>query len=144
LEKRFNELRAGRGTSPAIAAPLPTMQLTSPFAANRTHPVTGAVRPHNGADYACTLGAPVFSPIAGTFHWGMPDPKGFGSSWGTVINAKTTVTIGHTRRLLVPDMATVKVGQLIAECGAEGLSNGPHLHLEIKRDGKLIDPETNY
>jgi muramidase (phage lysozyme) len=142
LEKRFNELRAGRGTSPAIAAPLPTMQLTSPFATNRTHPVTGAVRPHNGADYACTLGAPVFSPIAGTFHRGRSDPKGFGSSWGVVMNAKTRVLIGHTQRLLVPDMATVTAGQLIAECGAEGLSNGPHLHLEITQDNKLIDPET--
>jgi muramidase (phage lysozyme) len=142
LEKRFNELRAGRGTSPAIAAPLPAMQLTSSFSPNRIHPVTGAARPHNGADYACLLGAPVLSPIAGTFHRGMADPKGFGSSWGVVMNAKTRVVLGHTRRILVPDMAQVKRGQPIAECGSEGISNGPHLHLEVEQDGKLINPET--
>lgn len=142
LEKRFAEFQANRGKGGKFTPPLPTMRVTSPFSPNRIHPVTGAVRPHNGADYACTLGAPVLSPIAGTFHKGMNDPKGFGSSWGMVINPKTRVLIGHTRRLLVADMSKVKVGQPIAECGAEGLSNGPHLHLEITQDDKLIDPET--
>jgi muramidase (phage lysozyme) len=142
LEKKFAEFQAAGGKFAGLAAPLPKMRVTSPFAANRVHPVTGAVRPHNGADYACTLGAPVRSPIAGVFHMGVSDPKGFGSHWGVVMNAKTRVVLGHTRRVLVPDMAQVAVGQPIAECGAEGLSSGPHLHLEVEQGGKLIDPET--
>lgn len=141
LQAKYAEfLGSANGTS--ITAPLPTMTMTSPMAPRRIHPVTGESRPHNGADYACALGAPVFSPITGTFKRGNDDPKGFGNHWGTVEGKGQSITIGHTRKLLVSDGATVAAGQPIAECGAEGTGTGPHLHLEIRRHGQLIDPQT--
>lgn len=141
LQAKYQEfLGTANGTN--ITAPLPTMTMTSPMAPSRINPVTGESRPHNGADYACALGAPVLSPIAGTFKRGNDDPNGFGNSWGTVEGQGQSITIGHTRALLVKDGAIVAAGQPIAECGAEGGSTGPHLHLEIRRGGELIDPET--
>jgi muramidase (phage lysozyme) len=141
LQAKYQEfLGTANGTS--ITAPLPQMTMTSPMAPNRINPVTGESRPHNGADYACALGAPVMSPIAGTFKRGNDDPNGFGNSWGTVEGQGQSITIGHTRALLVTDGAMVAAGAPIAECGAEGGSTGPHLHLEIRRQGQLIDPQT--
>jgi muramidase (phage lysozyme) len=141
LKAKYQEfLGTANGTN--ITAPLPTMTMTSPMAPSRVNPVTGESRPHNGADYACALGAPVMSPIAGTFKRGNDDPNGFGNSWGTVEGQGQSITIGHTRKLLVTDGATVAAGSPIAECGAEGGSTGPHLHLEIRRQGQLIDPQT--
>jgi muramidase (phage lysozyme) len=141
LQAKYQEfLGTANGTS--ITAPLPTMTMTSPMAPNRTNPVSGESRPHNGADYACSLGEAVKSPIAGTFHRGNDDPQGFGNTWGSVEGQGQTVTIGHTRALLVADGQSVTAGQPIAECGAEGSSTGPHLHLEIRRQGQLIDPQT--
>jgi muramidase (phage lysozyme) len=141
LQAKYQELLgAANGTN--ITAPLPTMTMTSPMAPSRINPVTGESRPHYGADYACALGAPVMSPIAGTFRRGNDDPNGFGNAWGTVEGNGQSITIGHTRKLLVPDGATVAAGSPIAECGAEGTGTGPHLHLEIRRQGQLIDPQT--
>jgi muramidase (phage lysozyme) len=141
LQAKYQEfLGTANGTS--ITAPLPTMTMTSPLAPNRINPVSGESRPHNGADFACSLGEAVKSPIAGTFKRGNDDPTGFGNSWGTVEGTGQSITIGHTRKLLVMDGATVAAGSQIAECGAEGGSTGPHLHLEIRRQGQLIDPQT--
>jgi muramidase (phage lysozyme) len=141
LKAKYAEfLGTANGTN--ITAPLPTMNMTSPMAPSRVNPVTGESRPHNGADYACALGAPVMSSISGTFKRGNDDPNGFGNAWGTVEGNGQSITIGHTRKLLVPDGATVAAGSPIAECGAEGGSTGPHLHLEIQRQGQLIDPQT--
>jgi muramidase (phage lysozyme) len=138
LQAKYQELL---GAGP-ITPPLAVMVMTSPMEKNRRNPATGVVRDHNGADYACGLGEIVKSPIAGTFRQGNNDPNGFGDTWGTVEGRGQSITIGHTRALLVADGATVAPGQPIAECGAKGISTGPHLHLEIRRDGQLIDPQT--
>lgn len=140
LQAKYQEFLS----TPKITPPLPTMTMTSPMSLSRRNPATGEIRPHNGADYACALGAPVMSPIAGTFRQGNSDPKGFGNTWGTIEGDGQSITIGHTRKLLVPDGAIVQPGQLIAECGAEGSSTGPHLHIEIRRQGQLINPAAEF
>lgn len=142
LEKQFAELRANRGKGGDFVSPLPTMRLTSPFLPSRLHPVTHQWQPHNGADYACAVGVPILSPIAGTFRRGNNDPQGFGDTWGSVEGSNQIITIGHTQKLLVTDGQSITAGQPIAECGSKGVSNGPHLHFEVRRSGKLIDPET--
>jgi muramidase (phage lysozyme) len=142
LKAKYQEF-LGKGAL-SIAPPLAKMTMTSPFLPSRLNPVTKQWQPHNGADYACALGETVRSPIAGTFKRGNDDPNGFGGAWGTVDGQGQSITIGHTRKLLVTDGATVAAGTPIAECGAEGTGTGPHLHLEIRRDGALVDPEKTF
>ncbi|MBE9031802.1 peptidoglycan DD-metalloendopeptidase family protein [filamentous cyanobacterium LEGE 11480] len=143
LQAKYQEFQRDLNSGETPAKPLAKLTLTSPMNPKRLHPVTGETRPHNGADYACALGEIVRSPIAGKFSKGMPDPNGFGNTWGHITSQTdaTIATIGHTRKLLVNDQQLVKKGQPIAECGSEGISSGPHLHLEIRRNGKLINPE---
>lgn len=140
LQAKYQELIS----APKMTQPLPTMTMTSPMSLSRRNPATGEIRPHNGVDYACPLGALVVSPIAGTFRRGNSDPKGFGNTWGTIEGQNQSITIGHTQKLLVGDGAIVASGQPIAECGAEGSSTGPHLHIEIRRQGQLINPAAEF
>jgi muramidase (phage lysozyme) len=145
LARKFAEFQRDRSLGNGeFAKPLPNLTVTSPMSASRTHPTTGEVRPHNGTDYACNAGDVVKSPISGTFRKGNSDPQGFGNSWGTVAGSGYEVTIGHTRKLLVKDGQVVQHGQPIAECGSEGTGSGPHLHIEIREDGQLINPEEKF
>jgi muramidase (phage lysozyme) len=141
LEQKYIEFQRLRGGNGQIQKPLPSLRVTSPMLPHRINPVSGKLQPHNGTDYACALGEIVRAPISGIFRKGNDDPNGFGNSWGSIEGNGQTITIGHTQKLLVSDGATVTAGQPIAECGAEGSSTGPHLHLEIRARGILVDPE---
>jgi murein DD-endopeptidase MepM/ murein hydrolase activator NlpD len=48
---------------------------------------------------------------------------------------------GHNSRNLVVNRQSVERGQKIALTGNSGYSSGPHLHFEIWKDGKVLDPE---
>jgi murein DD-endopeptidase MepM/ murein hydrolase activator NlpD len=47
---------------------------------------------------------------------------------------------GHASRLLVRDGDDVRAGQVIALSGSSGRSTAPHLHFEIRRGGRTVDP----
>src|SRR3989475_11500338 len=49
---------------------------------------------------------------------------------------------GHASRLLVREGDSVQAGQVIALSGTSGRSTAPHLHFEIRRDGRSLDPLT--
>lgn len=48
---------------------------------------------------------------------------------------------GHLSKIAVKPGTMVKAGQLVGFIGSTGRSTGPHLHFEIRKDGKPIDPE---
>ena len=60
----------------------------------------------------------------------IPDPEGFQSLYG------------HASRILAAMGDTVAAGQVIALSGTTGRSTGPHLHFEIRRGGRAVDPRT--
>ncbi|MEW8185563.1 MAG: M23 family metallopeptidase, partial [Candidatus Thiodiazotropha endolucinida] len=47
---------------------------------------------------------------------------------------------GHNKEILVEVGDRVKQGQVIAKMGSTGRSTGPHVHFEVVRNGKTIDP----
>jgi murein DD-endopeptidase MepM/ murein hydrolase activator NlpD len=47
---------------------------------------------------------------------------------------------GHLNEILVSEGQMVDAGEVIALSGNSGISTGPHLHFEIRRDGKPVDP----
>ena len=48
---------------------------------------------------------------------------------------------GQCEKILAKKGQAVKKGDIIAICGSSGRSTGPHLHFELRKDGKPIDPE---
>ena len=105
----------------------------------RKHPVRGRVRHHDGIDLAAKLGTPVLAPAAGRVVF-----SGVRNGYGNVVeidheNGYTTL-LAHNSRLLVKAGDIVTAGMEIAKAGRTGISTGVHVHVEVRKDGKLLNP----
>jgi murein DD-endopeptidase MepM/ murein hydrolase activator NlpD len=113
-------------------------RLSSPFGM-RKHPIHGDMRLHAGLDVAAPTGTPVAAAAAGeVVHAG---PSG---GYGNLIKIRhadgTETRYAHLSRIDVTKGQTVPIGHPIGAVGSTGASTGPHLHFEIRKDGKPIDP----
>ena len=105
----------------------------------RTHPISGRREMHKGIDFAGTLGGPVIAVAKGVVTYA---GKRYG--YGKVIDIAHgngyTTRYAHNSRLLVSVGDTVEKGFQIAEIGSSGRSTGPHVHFEVLKNGKEINP----
>lgn len=96
---------------------------------------------HSGIDIAVPLGTPVRAAGGGVV-----EKAGTDSAYGLFVllqhPARYETMYGHASRLLVREGDSVQVGQVIALSGNSGHSTAPHLHFEIRLDGKPLDPLT--
>lgn len=111
---------------------------SSPFGW-RMHPVLGYRRFHAGLDFAASYGSTIRAADSGTVIM-----AGWYGGYGNAViidHGKGITTLyGHTSQLFVSEGQTVQRGQAIAAVGSTGLSTGPHLHFEVRRDGTPVDP----
>lgn len=113
-------------------------KITSSFNPARVHPVTGVTRPHYGTDFGMPVGTPVVAPADGVVV-----KAAFTRSTGYYIvlrhrGSYSTVYM-HLSRLLVRQGQSVKMGKVIARSGNTGLSTGPHLHYELRINGRPVN-----
>lgn len=113
-------------------------RLTSRFGA-RFHPIFRRTKVHTGVDLAAPSGATVRAAASGTVIF-----AGWKRAYGRTLvidhgNGAATV-YGHCSALLVSRGASVRQGQVIARVGSTGVSTGPHLHFEVRRSGKPVNP----
>ena len=106
----------------------------------RLHPFIGAVMFHEGIDIANVLWTPVIATAHGTVHF-----VGFRGHYGTsvIVQHKTTelqTVYAHLQQTSVVEGQYVKRGDLIGYLGNTGRSTGPHLHYEIRKMGRTVDP----
>ena len=107
----------------------------------------GQVRPgdpaesHPGIDIAVPAGSAVRAAGGGTVETAGTDPD-----YGLFVLLRHPdgyeTMYGHASRLLVHDGDSVQAGQVIALSGNSGRSTAPHLHFEIRREGRTLDPLT--
>lgn len=106
----------------------------------RSHPVYGGMSFHEGIDIITSYGAPIYATMTGVVTF-----SGYEGGYGYV--AKITsrdnwqTRYAHCSNLVVSEAQTVKKGQLIAYVGCTGTATGAHVHYEVARDGKLLDPQ---
>lgn len=106
----------------------------------RSHPVKQVVRHHSGIDLAAPYGSSIRVIKAGVVVFA--DPHGaYGNLMVVDHGNGLTSHYGHCRTMLVKPGQKVKAGQIIGTVGSTGLSTGPHLHLEIRLNGKPQNPE---
>jgi len=100
-----------------------------------------SVETHAGLDLAVPVGSDVRASGGGTVRRAGTDPEyGFFVLLAHPDGYETMY--GHLSRVLVLQGDTVRLGQVIALSGNSGRSTAPHLHFEIRRDGRSIDPLT--
>jgi murein DD-endopeptidase MepM/ murein hydrolase activator NlpD len=105
----------------------------------RADPFTGKQEYHDGVDFAGKEGADVMSVGDGVVTW-----SGKRSGYGNLVEINHgngyVTRYGHNKEQLVDVGDTVKKGQMIALMGSTGRSTGPHVHFEVLRNGKPVNP----
>ena len=117
------------------------VRVTSRFNRKRFHPVLKKTIPHLGTDYGAPVGTPVHATARGrVVHAGW---KGALGKAVIIEHANGYVTrYGHLSRVLTKKGRRVQQKDLIGKVGATGRVTGPHLHYEIIKNGRHLNPET--
>lgn len=111
----------------------------SSFYGKRIDPFSGKKVFHHGLDFAGKEGSNVFAVAEGIVSW-----TGKRGGYGELVeidhgNGYQT-RYAHNKKLTVAIGDRIKKGQTIALMGSTGRSTGPHVHFEVLRDGKAVNP----
>nr|WP_229735566.1 M23 family metallopeptidase [Novosphingobium marinum] len=105
----------------------------------RRHPILGYRRMHSGVDYRARSGTPIYAVSDGVVSYAAR--KG---GYGKYVRLNHGGGLGsgyaHMSRIAVSPGTRVRAGQVIGYVGSTGLSTGPHLHFEVYRGNRKIDP----
>ncbi len=135
---------AGRGLlleigGHALVFPVMAPRLSSKFG-KRKHPIARVTRHHSGVDLAAPRSSQIRAVADGTVVF-----SDTFSHYGKLVVIQhadgVTSHYGHCDQLLASPGELIKAGQIIATVGSTGLSTGPHLHFEIRRNGEPLNPE---
>ena len=113
-------------------------KISSPFGW-RTHPIYGHRQFHTGIDIALPKGHPIRAPVSGTVVFA-GRLKGYGNTVILRTGSGQRMLFAHMNRIDARAGDTVSAGCVLGTVGDSGLATGPHLHLEIREDGRPIDP----
>jgi murein DD-endopeptidase MepM/ murein hydrolase activator NlpD len=113
-------------------------RVTSGFG-ERFHPILGYARMHKGVDLAASYGAPIAAAAPG---------KVIAAGWAGGYGREVIIAhaggiqtrYGHMSRLAAAVGQTVSQGQVIGYVGSSGLSTGPHVHYEVLKNGRPVNP----
>jgi murein DD-endopeptidase MepM/ murein hydrolase activator NlpD len=94
---------------------------------------------HLGVDFQAPPGTPIVSSGIGRVSKAFRDPV-YGNLLVIDHQDGIQTRYAHASELLVTEGQEVRRGQLIARVGSTGRATGPHLHYEVLKDGRLIDP----
>ena len=125
-----------------MRTPISGARLSSGFGP-RTHPILGYNQKHLGIDFAAPTGTPIFAAGDGTI-----SRIGRAGNYGKYVRIRHNGTYstgyahlsGYAKGMRKGKR--VRQGQVIAYVGSTGMSTGPHLHYEVMRGNKRINPMT--
>jgi murein DD-endopeptidase MepM/ murein hydrolase activator NlpD len=106
----------------------------------RIHPVLRVYRPHEGVDIINDVGHNVYAAGDGTVHFAGRTAGGYGMVIELNHGFGYSSLYAHLSRTLVREGQSVKRGELIAKSGRSGLVSGPHLHYEVRYQGRKYNP----
>ena len=113
-------------------------RVTSGFG-ERFHPILGYARMHKGVDLAASYGAPIAAAGPGkvvSAGWA----GGYGREVVIAHGGGIQTRYGHMSRLAAQVGQMVSQGQVIGYVGSSGLSTGPHVHYEVLKNGRPVNP----
>ena len=107
----------------------------------RNDPITGKRAWHSGVDFAGKEGSNVVSVAAGVVVTAGPR-SGYGRLVEINHGGGFTTLYGHHKKIHVQVGDIVKKGQVIGLMGSGGRSTGPHVHFEVYKNGRVVDPSS--
>ncbi len=107
----------------------------------RTHPITRKRELHRGTDLKAKMKTPVYATADGVVEFaGSHNTKGYGRLIILDHAYGFRTLFGHLSRIAVRNGQVVKKGDLIGYTGNSGISNGPHLHYEVRFIQRSLNP----
>ncbi len=140
---RRRTLKPGEKALPAFSGRFarPTAGAISSGFGNRFHPILKYTRLHGGLDFRGSTGAPIYAAANGEVIAAQ-----YSRSYGNMViidhGGGITTVYAHASRLYVRSGQDVKRGQVIAAIGSTGLATGPHLHWEVRVNGRPVNPSS--
>ena len=116
-----------------------TRGFISSYFGERADPFDGREAFHKGVDFAGALGSNVVAVAAGVVTWA-GERSGFGKLIEINHGDGYVTRYAHNESMLVSVGQTVTRGEPIALMGSSGRSTGPHVHFEVLRNGRQVDP----
>lgn len=130
--------RGGLAVEPADTSTEVTQHVTSGYG-SRIHPLTGRRRMHTGVDLRAAEGVPIRAAADGVVR----EARRRGG-YGNVVEVDhgdgTSTVYAHASRLVVKPGQHVERGDTLGLVGHTGHTTGPHLHFELRRHGRPVDP----
>ena len=123
-----------------MRTPIDGARLSSSFG-KRKHPILGYTKLHTGTDFAAPPGTPIYAAGDGSI-----DTAGWNGGYGKYVrirhNSEYSTAYAHMKAIKsgIGKGKRVRQGQIIGYVGTTGRSTGPHLHYEIIRRGKKVNP----
>jgi len=124
-----------------LARPVRGARISSYFTKRRWHPVLHKWKAHLGIDYAARRGTPIVAAGSGTIIWAARM-----GSYGNLVKIRHSdgyeTRYAHMKsfRRGIHRGKRVKKGQTIGYVGTTGRSTGPHLHFELRKHGRAVNP----
>ncbi len=128
--------------STLMQTPIDGARMSSGFGM-RKHPVLGYNKMHKGVDFAASRGTPIYAAGDGTV-----EKAGRLGGYGNYVrirhNGELSTAYAHMQKFAkgLKSGQRVKQGQVIGYVGTTGRSTGPHLHFEVLKNGKQINPKS--
>ncbi len=127
----------GLFTNPCPALGIPTSNFGW-----RIHPISGRRRFHSGQDFFGRRGTPVYAA-----RHGIVSSTGWAGGYGNCVvishrinDTPYSTLYAHMSAILVTTGQKVRRGQTVGRIGSTGVSTGPHLHFEIRENGRCRNP----
>jgi murein DD-endopeptidase MepM/ murein hydrolase activator NlpD len=113
-------------------------RITSTFGM-RYHPILHFARMHSGIDFGAAWGTPIHAAADGQV-----SRAGWAGGYGRQVRidhgSGLATSYSHMSRMIVEPGSLVRQGQVIGYVGTSGLSTGSHLHYEVLRGGRAVNP----
>ena len=106
----------------------------------RIHPIYKVNKFHYGIDLIAKEGTPIRATADGVIEFAISDTTRYGNNIKIKHNSEYETFYAHLKDLKVIKSDKIKQGQVIGTVGNTGLSVTPHLHYEIIKNGKKVNP----
>ncbi|TAH02910.1 MAG: M23 family peptidase [Sphingobacteriales bacterium] len=147
-EKSYKEIEGMLRNKEKLLASTPAIQpvankdlkrVASGFG-SRIDPVYKTIKFHAGLDFAAPQGTPIYATADGRVTTAGNTGNGFGNHVEINHGYGYETLYGHMFKIKVRSGQVVKRGEVIGWVGSTGKSTGPHLHYEVHKGGRPLDP----